>query len=315
MTGLNIYEAFGLSIISEILLPELLQVSTQLGDTEVCIKIIEKPRQFEGKPFEFIVLGHTVTFMIPEIAVFQIKDGKEIIVSPFEGANEDIIRLYTLGSSFGALLLQRGIYPLHGSAIAINGKAYAIVGESGAGKSTLASAFMERGYQLLSDDVIAVKFNDDNQPMVIPSYPQQKLWQQSLDAFGISNEELRPIYGRENKFCKPVLEGFQSSPLPLGGIFELVKRGNSSITLRSISSLEQLQKLYTHTYRQFLVPKMDLTEWHFKQSTILAELLPFYQVERPAEGFSAYQIVEQILTIINSFEDSSINPKEIIVNR
>ena len=52
--------------------------------------------------------------------------------------------------------MQRKVLPLHGSAIAINGKAYAIIGDSGAGKSTLALAFLNRGYRLLTDDVIAV---------------------------------------------------------------------------------------------------------------------------------------------------------------
>ena len=50
-----------------------------------------------------------------------------------------------LGTCMGALLMQRKIFPFHGSAIAINGKAYAIVGDSGAGKSTLASAFLKKG--------------------------------------------------------------------------------------------------------------------------------------------------------------------------
>ena len=61
----------------------------------------------------------------------------------------------------GAILMQRKVFPLHGSAIAINGKAYAFVGDSGAGKSTLASAFLNKGYQLLSDDVIAVSLSQD----------------------------------------------------------------------------------------------------------------------------------------------------------
>ena len=77
------------------------------------------------------------------------------------GANEDHVRLYILGTCMGALLLQRKILPLHGSAIAINGKAYAIVGDSGAGKSTLASAFLNKGYQLLSDDVIPVSLSNE----------------------------------------------------------------------------------------------------------------------------------------------------------
>ena len=75
-------------------------------------------------------------------------------------ADEDKIRLYILGTCMGALLMQRKILPLHGSAIAIDGKAYAFVGDSGAGKSTLASAFLSKGYKLLSDDVIAVSLSE-----------------------------------------------------------------------------------------------------------------------------------------------------------
>ena len=39
---------------------------------------------------------------------------------------EDKIRLLFLGTCMGALLIQRKILPLHGSAIEIDGKAYAI---------------------------------------------------------------------------------------------------------------------------------------------------------------------------------------------
>ena len=75
---------------------------------------------------------------------FCIQEGKRIIVSPIEGSDEDEIRLYILGTCMGAILMQRKILPLHGSAVAIDGKAYAIVGDSGAGKSTLASAFLTK---------------------------------------------------------------------------------------------------------------------------------------------------------------------------
>ncbi|MFV2047223.1 aldolase [Metabacillus litoralis] len=314
-TKYNMYKAFGLTIKSEIILQELIQRRySEAADIEIKINTSLK-NCFKSRPFEFLVENQTVTFMVPEIAIFQVKDGKEITVSPFEGANQDIIRLYLLGSSFGALLLQRGIYPLHGSAIAIDGKAFAIIGDSGAGKSTLASAFMERGYQLLSDDVIAVKFSKENLPIVIPSYPQQKLWQQSLDAFGISNEKLRPIYGRESKFCKPVIKNFHTTQLPLGGIFELVKTNGDSISIHPIHGLDLLQKLFTHTYRQFLIPKLNLTKWHFIKSTLLAERLPFYQIKRPETGFSAFQIVEKILTEINSSGNNTNTQNEIIVNR
>lgn len=95
-------------------------------------------------------------FQVADTAIFAIQNGDTIQVSPMAGADEAKIRLFLLGTCMGALLMQRKILPLHGSAIAIDGKAYAFVGHSGAGKSTLASAFINKGFQLLSDDVIAV---------------------------------------------------------------------------------------------------------------------------------------------------------------
>ena len=93
------------------------------------------------------------------IAIFSIQDGKRISVSPLKEYDEDTSSdYYILGTCMGAILMQRKVLPLHGSAIAINGKAYAIIGDSGAGKSTLALAFLNKGFQLLSDDVIAVSF-------------------------------------------------------------------------------------------------------------------------------------------------------------
>ena len=115
----------------------------------------------------------------------------------------------------GILLMQRRILPLHGSAIAIDGKAYVFIGESGAGKSTIASSFMKKGYQLLSDDVIAVSLLDGDKPWVIPAYPQQKLWQDSLNHFGMKTNDYMPLFDRETKYSVPVAEQFYNKPLPL----------------------------------------------------------------------------------------------------
>jgi hypothetical protein len=300
------YSAFGLAIESELPLPELTPINNigERFDLEIIIDRCLKDTVLL-EPYDFVVEERNVTVYMPEAALFRIEDGNKITVSPAEGADEDLIRLYVLGTCIGAVLLQRGIYPLHGSAIAINGKAYAFVGHSGAGKSTLASALINRGYPLLSDDVIAVSPSSSKQaPLVIPAYPQQKLWQQSLDAFGVNNEELRAIYGRENKYCIPVEADFCSSPMPLGGVFELVKSESdaSEVGIHPIQKLERLDILFQHTYRQFLVQKMDLTRWHFTHSATLASQLPVYRLERPAAGFTAPQLVELILKTISSEE-------------
>ena len=75
----------------------------------------------------------------------------------------------------GIILMQRKILPLHGSAVAIDGKAYAFIGESGAGKSTLAAAFMNKGYELMTDDIVAISFKHNEIPIVTPAYASKTL--------------------------------------------------------------------------------------------------------------------------------------------
>ncbi|OME83940.1 aldolase [Paenibacillus sp. FSL A5-0031] len=300
----KVYRAFGLTIESEISLPELTPIleSSEQIDMEITIDY-SLADFFKQEPYDFVVDRQVVTVNMPDSGIFRIENGNKIIVSPHAGADEDLVRLYVLGTCIGALLLQRSIYPLHGSAIAIDGKAYAFVGRSGAGKSTLASAFIQRGYSLLSDDIIAVsQASPEQATLVIPAYPQQKLWQQSLDAFGVNNEELRSIFGRENKFCLPVESSFCSTALPLGGVFELITTESEQVAVLPVQKLARLDVLFQHTYRQFLVEKLGLTRWHFTLSASIGEALPIYTLQRPINGFTAPELVELILQTISMGE-------------
>ena len=250
------YTAFGLNVQSEILLPEVSQSIEQRDNVDVEMIIDDVPvirNEWSYINHYFAMRENEVLFQVPDVANFFMQDGKKIIVTPISNANEDQIRLYLLGTCMGVILLQKKILPLHGSVIAINGKAYAFVGDSGAGKSTLASAFLKQGYQLLTDDVIAVRLNQENIPVVIPSYPQQKLWQESLDQFGVDSNQYRPLFARETKFSVPVESKFYHEALPLAGIFELIKTNNDELEIHSIQGLNRLHTLYYHPYRNFLM--------------------------------------------------------------
>jgi ABC-type dipeptide/oligopeptide/nickel transport system ATPase component len=181
----------------------------------------------------------------------------------------------------GAILMQRKILPIHGSAVAIDGKAYAIVGDSGAGKSTLASAFLKRGYKLMSDDVIPVTLNNEHIPIVTPSYPQQKLWLESLNHFEMDSNNYQPLIVREDKFAVPVQDQFITEQLPLAGVFELIKGENDEIDIKPIPSLQRFYKLYHHTYRNFFIQKSGLMDWHFNTSAKMIKKIEFFQLRRP----------------------------------
>ncbi|MDM5285503.1 aldolase [Peribacillus frigoritolerans] len=301
------YRAFGLNLFSEIPLPEVprLGISKEMTDVEIeygdLSELWEKqvllPKQ------KYVVEDHMVMFEVPDIALFKIQEGKKITISPISNSDEDHIRLYILGTCMGIILLQKKVLPLHGSAIDINGKAYAFIGDSGAGKSTLAAAFLKEGFQLLSDDVIPVSLSKDNKPFITPSYPQQKLWQESLQAFGIEKKDYQPLFERETKFSVPVASSFSNEPLPLSSVFELVKTDHGEVTLQKINQLERFRTLFSHTYRNFLVPRLGLMEWHFMESVNILNKIHMYQLHRPNTGFTVNNLVSQILENINE-EDS-----------
>lgn len=296
------YWAFGLQIRSNIQMEELLphlQIKSE-PNLEVNVNPVQK-LAINSTKYEFITDNTSVIFHVPEVATFIMNSGKTIKVECLETSDINLVKLYILGTCMGIILLQRKVIPLHGSLIEIEGKAYAFVGHSGAGKSTLASSFINQGYKLVSDDLIAVSLKD-RQPWVVPSYPQQKLWQESLNIFGMERSDYDSIYGREEKYTIPINSHFYSEPLPLGGIFELTKNEQPVVEIQSIPNLNRFHMLFNHTYRNFLLHKLNIMDWHFSLSTEIIPNIMIYQVSRPIVGVTVEVIQEIILNTIKSGE-------------
>lgn len=313
-----IYKAFGLSIRSEISFPELLRISNHSDIADISIYVEDLSNYWNdlgGKVNKFIIQDNLVMFHLTNIGIFLVQNGVKIIVSPEKRSTMDQIRLYLLGTCMGALLMQRKVLPLHGSAVAINGKAYVFTGDSGAGKSTLAATFLNRGYHLLSDDVIAIRFKENNTPVVIPAYPQQKLWQESLTQFGMEASKYRSIYGRETKFCIPISTQFADETLPLAGVFEIMRVEKGQIKLNHIEGLEGLRTLSYHTYRNFLIRDMGLLDWHFRMITKLVHHLEIFRIERPTNEFTANHLASLILEVANNPSNKTANTGLIAENK
>ncbi|WML51576.1 aldolase [Neobacillus sp. PS3-12] len=293
------YIGFGMDIVSEIRLPELTRVGFLSESPDVRIEINDLTKdwyKFDSETRKkFVVEKGKVMFEVPNTAIFLITEGQKIVVSPMIEAEEDKIRLYILGTCMGAILIQKRILPLHGSALAINGKAYAFIGDSGAGKSTLAAALIKKGYALMSDDVIPVSLSKENVPFVTSTYPQQKLWQQSLNHFGIDTDQFRSLFERETKFVVPVNANFSSEPLQLAGVFELVISNDEDVIIEKIEGLERFRTLYNHTFRNFLISRLGLEDWHFLESSRILNQINVYKLQRTQQGFTVNHLVDLIL--------------------
>ena len=88
---------------------------------------------------------------------FLIEGGTTIRYQAKRGMTPDDIGLFLFGSPWAALALQRGLLPLHASAVSRAGAVHAFTGASGVGKSTLAAALGGHGLPFFTDDVLLLE--------------------------------------------------------------------------------------------------------------------------------------------------------------
>jgi hypothetical protein len=297
----TVYSAFGLYLTSELALPELFRAPEDAqADIEIRYgHLLPLWQRGDANNRYYRSVDGISMLYIPEVGYFAVENGRRITLQPLDGATEDQLRLYVLGSCMGISLYHRRILPLHGSAVVIDGKAYAFVGDSGTGKSTLAAAFVQAGYPLLSDDVIAVSLSPEGIPMVAPAYPQQKLHRQSIEHLGVNADGCRIIVGEFSKFAVPVASSFSTESYPLGGLFELnPSEERTTIAIEPTPMLARFPIVRYHSYRSNIIPLLGLTQWHFETAAQVVSRIGFYQLYRPTAGFTAQRLVSEIAATI-----------------
>src|SRR5262249_2222254 len=155
--------AYGLHIVSELEMGEFHCPLTHDADGpsgDVLIDVGKVPREVEAPAVasdDYQVGAREILLTIPSVARYWAREGKRLTIAPERGADPSAVLLYLKGSALAAILHQRGIVPLHASAIEHDGHCVAFLGDSGAGKSTLASMLGRRGYRIICDDVLVVR--------------------------------------------------------------------------------------------------------------------------------------------------------------
>ena len=242
----------------------------------------------------------TVLYYIDGIGRFHIKNGDTIFVEPDENATENQIIPYLTGAAFGALLFQRGLLPLHGSALNIDDRAVILVGRSGSGKSTLTRALMKRGGQLMCDDLSPVKTSAGKSPIVFPGYPQQKLSDEAIAALGVNPENLHleAVMDSVPKYLLMCHDQFFASPLKVRSIYELTVWDGDFVQITPFKGAQKTSVIMNHTYGKYLAKGLGVIQTFFDQCIGLAETADVCLVQRPNDRFSADEIADLIISQI-----------------
>ncbi|HHT62707.1 MAG: hypothetical protein ACOX4H_02205 [Bacillota bacterium] len=277
------YQAFGVTVASQIPLPELKPYyGPRSPDVNVNIGKVFMGRGETGESKGYYQgEKELLLFRIKDVGSYRIKNGREIVIEPAENAEIREVRLYLLGFAFGALLWQRGILPVHGSAVKTKESCFIITGGKKAGKSTLAAAFVEDGYEILTDDIAPVYFDREGNPWVYPSYPQQKLWKESLELLGKTAVSFSRITERTKKYAVKLRDGFCQGPQRVTAIYEIKKADCQRVTLSQLYGLDKLDLIMNNVYRYEFAEVMGCKEQLFRQAHALAQKVNVSRMTRP----------------------------------
>lgn len=282
------YHIYGLNLASAIELPELPELLCHEGAPEVAVTIslatlTEKLAEATPDGAYLQVAGDQCQFNVDGIARYRIEQGQRILIDPAPGSAPGDVRLFLLGSAFGALLHQRGNVPLHVSSVATPGGVWAFTGDSGAGKSTLAATLhFHFGWRLLSDDVAVLEQPDRDRPLLHPGPPRLKLWQDAVTHLAVDSCDLTPDMTRVNKFHLPLAQGFEHDPKRLRALVVLERANDDEPpSLTQISGMAAFQAVAGTVYRPEMAQLVGDQKVLFRQCATLASQIALYRYRRP----------------------------------
>ncbi len=290
------YRVYDLNVESDIEMPELLEVDVN-DKIDVVIKYGKVPENMINKILEgswFHLEEKSFVFRVENIAKYFVENGSEIIIEPYELANKDDVKTFTLGTSFGILIKQRNDIAIHGGTILIDNKAVILTGNTGAGKSTLTNAFRHNGYRFLCDDV-SVLGNKKDSIFVMPAYPQQKLCKDAMDKMGYDTEKFKKIDDDRDKYCIPVHDSFEKDPCKLSAICEIeLTDKDDDVEIKEILGQEKLFSVLKNIYRIELIRTMDMKKEYFSKCLEIAKNIRVFKVKRPKDKFTVNEQIRLI---------------------
>lgn len=275
------YRVFGLTLASEIELPELRDVPASPPDVTVTMGTVPMPERLLESGLNPI--DDAAVLPVTGAGRYRVRGGSSIEIDPEPAAPAANIRLFLLGSAMGALLHQRGMLPLHANSIDIGGRAIGFIGRSGAGKSTLAAAFHDGGSALLSDDICVVTEEPDGDHFAQPGIPRMRLWRDAVERSGRDADRLDVAYHGVEKYVLPIGDTYGETPLPLAALYVLTEPHGEDAPpeIAPIAGAAAIRALAVNTYRGAYIPLVGDPAEHFAQCLRLVRDVPIFELRRP----------------------------------
>lgn len=166
-------------------------------------------------------------------------DGRAVTVDMGEGEDEAEVANLLEGAVLSRALRLAGAPCLHGSALALRGRAVVIIGPSGYGKSSLGWALVRHGCTLVSDDMVGIERQDEGYAALCGRM-RLRIWPDAAERMGIAAERDAVLFPTLSEFAKLGVRDVApppDGPVPIHAIYRL-RRRDPALTEPVIAPLE-----------------------------------------------------------------------------
>lgn len=254
------YRAFGLMFKSCIEHPEFIpEKETEHVDCTITFgEVPKKLRSPENTGGVYQTKGKQFLLKVENVGRYLVENGNSIRIDRAPDASQREMIIFLWASAVAALLHQRGMIIIHGSAVKTGNSAVIFSGRSGSGKSTFASAFSTLNDSLIiSDDISAIRINENGIPMVLPGYPMLKLWRDSSEKFGIEWDETRFIRENIQKMVVNTRDRFHDKEVSLRQFYLLSYKNIGNPEIIEVTGFRKLELFTGKIFRKNYMKKHE----------------------------------------------------------
>lgn len=262
------YEVVGLRVVSDFPIPEwkpihpLNQVDLRIQTGNIASTDIQHPivdrEYFQMSPQEYQIA-------IGGIAQFVVKSGNRIMVHPYQGAHQTLVRRFLQSRIMSVLLFQRNILPLSACTLYGNNTCVLLTGHSAYPTKILPSWYQQAGYTVLNAYLTPI-FNDGK------------------TAAGYHHIGEKPISSEQIYHS-------------VDTVIELAPQNISSFETHSITGVEKFNLLKRNLQYKKVLLQLNLKDVFYNFGNMLQQAA-CYRVTIPQQHFSFKQLIKHINEII-----------------
>jgi hypothetical protein len=291
------YTVYGIQIQSEIEIEAFQEVKKFTSDLE--IYTIEKAEiSFEGHVFidDFVIREYTdngFLYVIKDIVAILITENRMKICPLIE--SRKVWQSFLVGGAMSVVLIQKGFFLLHGSAVQFKDSACLFLGRSGVGKSSLATGLGQLGYTIITDDICAIS-NVNNDLFISAGTKQVRLLKDAVESLNIKTATALDHPTTQPKFGYNFNRKPTESKTKVVKIVELVvdESMKEEICMERIDSFGKIELLKANVYKEDLANTLKAHTQNFQFMMLSANGIDCLRIRRKKKNYSLKKLVDLI---------------------